>query len=93
MVICEIMGKSIQELYDEKITNKILTYDASQANAVILFSKINEDLSKRNRRFFSAIKKSNLLKGVYLWGGVGRGKSMIMDLFFSFALKVRIMRL
>ena len=40
MVICEIMGKSIQELYDEKITNKILTYDASQANAVILFSKI-----------------------------------------------------
>ena len=83
MIICEIMRKSIQAFYDEKITNKILTYDDSQANAITLLSKINEDLSKRNKRFFSAIKKSNLLKGVYLWGGVGRGKSMVMDLFFS----------
>ena len=83
MVIFEIMRKSIQAFYDEKITNKILAYDDSQANAVTLLSKINDDLSKRNKRFFSSRKKSNLLKGVYFWGGVGRGKSMIMDLFFS----------
>ena len=83
MVICETMRKSIQAFYDEKISNKILAFDASQANAVTLLSKIDEDLSKRYKGIFSAIKKSNLLKGVYLWGGVGRGKSMIMDLFFE----------
>ena len=77
------MRKSIQAFYDEKISNKILAFDASQANAVTLLSKIDEDLSKRYKGIFSAIKKSNLLKGVYLWGGVGRGKSMIMDLFFE----------
>ena len=77
------MRKSIQAFYDEKISKKLLAYDASQANAVKLLSKIDKDLSKRNNGFFLAIKKSNLLKGVYLWGGVGRGKSMIMDLFFE----------
>ena len=77
------MRKSIQAFYDEKISKKLLAYDASQANAVKLLSKIDKDLSKRNKGFFLAVKKSNLLKGVYLWGGVGRGKSMIMDLFFE----------
>ena len=34
------------------------------------------------RKFFLKPKK-NIMKGIYLYGGVGRGKSMIMDLFFQ----------
>ena len=48
-----------------------------------LFSKINSLNTNANiiNKFF--FKNNNIIKGVYIFGGVGRGKSMIMDLFFQ----------
>lgn len=58
-----------------------LRADPDQAKAAEALDR----LADRNGGFFSRLMKrgSDGLAGVYLWGGVGRGKSMLMDLAFA----------
>ncbi|MXS77355.1 AFG1 family ATPase [Nitrosomonas sp. JL21] len=77
-----------------------LTTDADQARAVAALERLHRELidytpsGNRERglisRWASVLVRSsgsqaNVPKGVYLYGGVGRGKSMLMDLFYSVA--------
>ena len=57
--------------------------DADQQSALAAFSKLEAE-TPDNQGFLSRFRKKQPgLAGVYLYGGVGRGKSFVMDLFFQ----------
>jgi cell division protein ZapE len=62
--------------------------DASQQSAVEHFERLYEDLLGLERLEASLIRllaRKRVVRGLYLWGGVGRGKSFLMDSFFNCA--------
>ena len=60
--------------------------DVAQAAAVEALSRLEADLDAAGEPGFSFFgRKPKSQRGVYLWGPVGRGKSMVMDLFFDSA--------
>ncbi|HEY9100693.1 cell division protein ZapE [Chitinimonas sp.] len=62
--------------------------DTSQENAIRHLQRLYEELvefkRKRDRLFGrSLLPTPDIPKGLYFWGGVGRGKSFLMDGFFA----------
>jgi cell division protein ZapE len=77
------MADRILPRYCALIANGELAPDAAQEQAAGQLDALEEALrAYRPLRFFSA---SQPPMGLYLWGDVGRGKSMLMDLFFETA--------
>ena len=67
-------------LYKEKVAAGVLTSDPVQEAILPEFQRILDALAVPVRKgFFRTVPEAP--KGLYLWGGVGRGKSMLMDLF------------
>ncbi len=77
------MSRTLQELYDEKVAAGALEGDPAQREVLGLLRPIrrwlNAPLPSGLRGLFA--KAPPVPKGLYLWGGVGRGKSMLMDMF------------
>jgi len=64
------------------------TLDASQLRAVEHLERLYEDLiglEKLDSPLIRLLARKRVVKGLYLWGGVGRGKSFLMDSFFNCA--------
>src|SRR5580765_7690280 len=86
-------GSGPAERYRERAGAGLIRSDPAQQRAVTRLQQLHEALSgyrPRSRRGFLA----HLFlgdpapappRGLYLWGPVGRGKSMLMDLFFDAA--------
>ena len=72
------------------------TLDAAQVRALPHFERLYEDLIGLERMEASLIRllaRKRIVSGLYLWGGVGRGKSFLMDSFFNCAAVARKRRI
>ena len=71
--------------YDRRLQSGALTPDPAQETAIAALSRLERDLARGGRLF----RKAPRVKGLYLWGPPGRGKSMLMDLFYAEAPEPR----
>ena len=74
--------RSFVDIYASKVAAGELTEDPAQAAVLPEFDRLQTALAKPVKRSWLS-KPPAPPKGLYLWGGVGRGKSMMMDLFVS----------
>jgi len=82
------MRQTLTQIYDEKAARGEIKADPAQRAVLPALESLRsylESAPKRKKTGFLAGlfggKAEPAPKGFYLWGGVGRGKSMVMDLF------------
>ncbi|UMA64438.1 AFG1 family ATPase [Roseivivax marinus] len=74
------MSETLTDRYDAGVAAGTIDDDPVQREALPAFERIREELAKPQKGGLFR-KAPPPPKGLYLWGGVGRGKSMLMDLF------------
>ncbi|MFC3228272.1 cell division protein ZapE [Marinibaculum pumilum] len=79
-----------REAYERKVTAGEIVGDDAQLPAVDALERLHQALqgyvppsAKKRWSLFSRKRDPEPPRGLYLWGDVGRGKSMLMDLFFE----------
>ena len=74
-------------LYENALASGELHADEGQANIIASFETLFKALQANSGKssFLSRLTKpkQQAVKGLYIYGGVGRGKTMLMDLFYT----------
>lgn len=78
-------NKSVRAHIEQRISAGELIRDESQLAACDALDELLVRLSAPRRKKGWFRKGDPAPEGLYLWGGVGRGKSMLMDIFFDMA--------
>lgn len=81
------MGETMQMAYDRLVQEGGIAADPAQHAVLPVLEEIRVRLSSApdKQGILGGLfgKPSDPPKGAYIWGGVGRGKSFLMDLFFE----------
>jgi cell division protein ZapE len=80
------MAQTMRQRYESERARHGYALDPAQEQVVALFERLRTELTTpAPTNLLSALLKRRSPKptrGIYLWGGVGRGKTWLMDLFF-----------
>ncbi|MEP5762208.1 MAG: cell division protein ZapE [Litoreibacter sp.] len=86
----------ISSTYAARVADGTLRADPAQQSVLPLLDQLEIDLAAPPPKagFFKRFSPEiDPIKGIYMWGGVGRGKSMLMDLFHECASEPRKRRI
>ena len=78
---------NVKQAYGTELVSRGYTTDPAQLHAIDALEQCADEWSifkkQRSNSFKKLINRPNTPKGVYMYGGVGRGKSFLMDCFYS----------
>lgn len=79
---------SPKQKYAQDVADGTVTFDPHQKQIVIAFDALYQRLISQRSGFLGMLKgvfgsSTEFGKGLYIWGGVGRGKTYLMDLFYE----------
>ncbi|MFQ1702384.1 cell division protein ZapE [Loktanella agnita] len=73
---------TVQDAYDAAVQAGKLTRDPAQISVLPELERVRSALAAPVKTGFFR-KAPDAIPGLYMWGGVGRGKSMLMDLLYD----------
>lgn len=78
---------NVRDYYENALSERGYRPDSAQLAAIDRLQDFFDDWVRfkhdRSSTFKKIFKRPDVPRGVYLWGGVGRGKSFLMDAFYT----------
>ena len=81
------MSSSVRKAYEAELSSRGYLSDPAQLRAVLALERCANDWIafkvQRSNALKKLVNRPSVPRGVYLYGGVGRGKSFLMDCFYN----------
>ncbi|MDP3225379.1 MAG: AFG1/ZapE family ATPase, partial [Rubrivivax sp.] len=78
---------AVRQLYEATLAERGFSADPAQLRAVDALERCENEWAdykaRRSNALSKLISRPPIPRGVYMFGGVGRGKSFLMDCFFQ----------